>query len=148
MKKITLLIFILFVSLFFSSCQNVKHNEKNLSNNKEIHIKLDPSVESPNTTKKNLDDKYINVKYRDSLVNINNGSFEYLNTNKSSFIRGSWYDKDNKYMIIKLNNVYYHYCGLNEEKWNMFKNADSFGSFYKNFIKGNYDCRMGFIPNY
>lgn len=50
---------------------------------------------------------YVDVKYRDTPVNVAASQFEYLNTDISTFIDGAWYDKQNKYMIIKLNEVYF-----------------------------------------
>jgi len=93
-------------------------------------------------------DNIVEVKYRDTPVNIASSKFEYLNTDTSSFIRGAWYDKENQYMIIKLNEVYYHYCGMPEPAWMDFKKAESFGRFYNQAIKGRYDCRKRYVPDY
>lgn len=90
--------------------------------------------------------QYVNVKYRDDMVDIGNPRFEALDTSKSSFINGAWYDSGNEYMIIKLDSTYYHYCELPETVWNTFKKADSFGSYYNSSIKNKYDCREGHIP--
>ena len=91
---------------------------------------------------------YVYVKYRDGLVDIANPRFEYLDTSKSSLVRGAWYDDDNQYMIINLTGTYYHYCGMPTSIWNSFKLTDSFGSFYNSHIKGRYDCREYPIPQY
>ena len=91
---------------------------------------------------------YVNVKYRDDPVDIGHPRFDYLDTSKSSFIRGAWYDEDNGYMIIKLNITYYHYCGLLPDIWSDFKKAGSFGTYYNIYIKGNYDCRCNYVPKY
>ena len=92
--------------------------------------------------------KYVEVKYRDTLVNLSNPKFEYLNTDKSSFVGGAWYDQNNQYMLIRLRDTYYHYCGLPENVWNNFKRAESFGEYYNQNIKGNFDCRLGKVPAY
>lgn len=91
--------------------------------------------------------KIITVKYRNDLVNLNSGDFEYFPTS-SSFVNGLWYDQSNKYMIILLNSTYYHYCGLPLAEWKSFKSADSYGSYYNQRIKGNYDCRQSYVPSY
>ena len=91
---------------------------------------------------------YVSVKFRDTKVDLANPAFEYLNTDKSSWIRGAWYDRSNRYMIINLEGTYYHYCDMPGNVWNSFKQADSFGTFYNQSIKGNYDCRKGFVPEY
>lgn len=93
-------------------------------------------------------ENFVTVKYRDTPVNIASSKFEYLNTDRSSFIDGAWYDKKNEYMIIKLNEVYYHYCGLPKFVWRRFKKAETFGHFYNQEIKGHFDCRVGYIPSY
>lgn len=95
-----------------------------------------------------INSKYINVKYRDSKVNIADSRWEYLNTSESSFVNGAWYDGEENYMIIKLNSTYYHYCDIPRSIWNDFKVAESFGSYYNYSIKGNYDCRINHVPNY
>ena len=99
------------------------------------------------TTSQSHQSKLVSVKYRSGQVNVGLTSFEYLPTN-SSFVNGAWYDQSNKYMIIKLNSTYYHYCGLPLNAWGSFKKASSFGSHYNNNIKGNYDCRSGYVPSY
>ncbi len=91
---------------------------------------------------------YINVRYRDGLVDINHSRWEYQDTLKSSWIRGGWYDSENQYMIINLQGVNYHYCGMPESVWASFKVASSFGSYYNNYIKGRYDCRLNPVPRY
>ena len=93
-------------------------------------------------------EKFVTVKYREDPVNIANSAFEYLNTSKSSFVRGAWYDEENTYMVIKLQSTYYHYCGLPPITWTQFKYADSFGTTYNQKIKDRYDCRIGHVPDY
>lgn len=92
--------------------------------------------------------KYVKVKYREDLIDIGHPRFEYLDTSNSSFVRGALYDKENSYLVIKLKETYYHYCGLPLEIWKKFKKADSFGSYYLNYIKGYYDCRINYAPEY
>jgi len=91
---------------------------------------------------------YVDVKYREEPVDIADQEFEELDTSKSSFIRGAWYDEDNDYMIINLDGTYYQYCGMLNRTWASFKTADSFGSHYNKYIKGEYDCRLNKVPNY
>ncbi len=91
---------------------------------------------------------YINIRYRSDNVDIAHPRFEYLNTARSSWIRGAWYDEKNGYMIINLNGVYYHYCSMPRSVWNSFKSASSFGTFYNQRIKGMYDCRIHPVPQY
>ncbi len=92
--------------------------------------------------------RYVEVKYRDDPVDIAAPHFEYFDTSGSSFIRGAWYDQGNQYLVINLDGVYYHYCGLPPSVWSNFKEADSFGRFYNQNIKVKYDCRQGHVPGY
>ena len=91
---------------------------------------------------------YINIKYRDDTIDIGDPKFEHLNTSKSSFVRGAWYDKDSSYMVINLKGIFYHYCGLPSSTWYSFKKANSFGTYYNKYIYQNYDCRYNYVPTY
>lgn len=109
-------------------------------------------VKEQSTQKDKEENQYseqkVYVKYRDSSVDIAHLRFEYLDTSKSSWVKGAWYDDDNGYMIINLNGTYYHYCSMPEPAWNSFKSASSFGTFYNQSIKGSYDCRIYPVPQY
>ncbi len=91
---------------------------------------------------------YVDIKYRDDSIDISHSRWEYLDTSKSSFIEGAWYDKQENYMIIDLSGTKYHYCSMPESTWNRFKKADSFGVDYNVYIKGEFDCRENAIPHY
>ena len=88
------------------------------------------------------------VKYRQTTVDLADSRFEYLDTSKSSFVTGAWYDRINSYMVIGLRGTYYHYCRMPKNAWDSFRSADSFGRHYNAVIKGNYDCRLGGVPAY
>ena len=88
------------------------------------------------------------VKHRQTPVDVGDSRFEYLDTSRSSFITGAWYDSSNFYMVIGLRGTYYHYCRMPRNAWNSFQVADSLGRHYNAFIKGNYDCRLGGVPVY
>jgi KTSC domain len=76
------------------------------------------------------------VKYRETPVDLADRRFEYLDTSKSSFITGAWYDRNNSYMVIGLQGTYYHYCRMPKDAWDALRAADSFGKHYNAFIKG------------
>jgi len=95
---------------------------------------------SSSTTSNHVAD-FVSVKYRSDSVDIADPQFEELDTSKSSFVEGAWYDSDNQYMVIKLDDTYYHYCGMPQNMWREFKKASSFGKKYIASIKGNYDSR-------
>jgi hypothetical protein len=52
------------------------------------------------------------VKYRQTPVDLADRRFEYLDTSRSSFITGAWYDGSNSYMVIGLRGTYYFDCRL------------------------------------
>jgi hypothetical protein len=89
------------------------------------------------------------VKYRSANpVDVSHPRFEYLDTSRSSLVTGAWYDASNEYMIIGLRGVYYHYCRMPQPAWSAFRGAKSFGRHYRARIKGNFDCRLGGVPDY
>lgn len=92
--------------------------------------------------------RYVDIEYRETPVNLAADSFEYLNTADSSFVRGAWYDQGNRYLVLNLDGVYYHYCGVPGSVWTNLKTAESAGGFYQQSIKGRYDCRNGHVPHY
>ena len=132
MKKVFLIVAILSI---FSSCTEQKS-----------FVIQEKAVENVKSEVLAKNAEYIAVKYRETQVNI--ADFEELDTSKSSFIRGAWYDAQNEYMIIRLNNTNYHYCGLPKSVWENFKKTNSFGKFFNSKIKGYFDCRLGFVPDY
>lgn len=90
---------------------------------------------------------YVKIKYRDSKVNISTSNFESLGKSDST-VKDAWYDSSNKYMVIKLDVTYYQYCGMSNSEWGGLKNASSLYEFYQDNIKGNFDCRFNYVPQY
>jgi KTSC domain len=92
------------------------------------------------------------VKYRDSPVCIDN--FDCRETPQSSFVREVCYDGERSYMLIKLNEVWYHYCAVDRASFDGLINAPSVGSAYnQNFrshggVHGPFDCRDHPPPDY
>lgn len=92
----------------------------------------------------------VNVKYR-GFVDL--APFTCTDTPRSSFIGRVCYDKANQYMVIKLQNTYYHYCELPLATLNTFMAAPSMGQYFNKNIKGTgsdgpYDCRTHRMPKY
>ncbi len=85
------------------------------------------------------------VKYRGS---VNLAPFQCETVTRSSFIRRVCYDRRERYMLISLNGVYYHYCEIGTQTVSSLMKADSMGRYYNAFIKGNYDCRINRMPGY
>ncbi len=92
--------------------------------------------------------EYVDIKYREDSVDVSTPEWEYLDTSRSSWIEGARYDEEERYMIINLQGTNYHHCNLPRSTWESFKNADSFGSDYNSYIKGNFDCRDYTVPGY
>jgi hypothetical protein len=92
----------------------------------------------------------VDVKYR-GLVDVR--TFACSDVTRSSFIRRVCYDRANQYMLIKLNETYYHYCELPAAVLEQFMEAPSMGQFYNQNIKGwgsdgPFDCRTHRLPIY
>ena len=92
----------------------------------------------------------VNVKYRGD---IDLKPFTCTETPRSSFIQRVCYDQKERYMLINLRGVYYHYCELSSATFDSFMTAPSMGQFYNQNIKGSgsdgpFDCRTHRAPTY
>jgi hypothetical protein len=67
---------------------------------------------------------------------------------RSSFINRVCYDEANNYMLIKLNETWYHYCGIDAGTVDSLKSAESMGRYFNATIKGRFDCRSNAAPKY
>ncbi len=95
----------------------------------------------------NVTAESIYVKYK-GLVDVDNGHFSHLSLKYSSFINNIYYDDDNKYLLVQLNNTFYHYCSIPNNTVNSWVNSSSLGRFYNANVKGNFDCRTNPQPSY
>lgn len=82
------------------------------------------------------------VKYRGP-VSLENFSCSY---SSSSFVHRICYRSNREYLVVLLNQTYYHYCRVQQSVVDSWLSAGSKGKFYNAYIKGNYDCRLGGIP--
>jgi hypothetical protein len=87
----------------------------------------------------------VDVKYRGA---VDLAPFKCVLVDRSSFIRRVCYDAGNSYMIVKLNETYYHYCDIDNRTVDDFEAADSMGRFFNASIKGHFDCQTGHVPSY
>jgi KTSC domain len=85
------------------------------------------------------------VKYRG---NVSLKPFSCTDISRSSFIKRVCYDDKNEYMLIKLNETYYHYCEIDSGTVSSLLSADSMGRFYNASIKSRFDCRSRRVPTY
>jgi KTSC domain len=92
------------------------------------------------------DAETVNVKYR-GVVDLAPFSSDAID--RSSFIRRVCYDASNRYMIVQLNETYYHYCDIDSMTVDAFKTAESMGRYFNaSRLKGISDCRTGTVPSY
>ena len=87
------------------------------------------------------------VKYRPTKVDVSAANFQPLNRSDST-VKNAWYDTVNQYMIIKLSDTYYHYCGVPVDIWAGLKVSSSPYSYYRETLRGNFDCRLQPAPTY
>lgn len=86
------------------------------------------------------------VKYRTDPVNVD-GFVEYQ-LQPSSFVKELIYDADNAYLIVRLKHIFYHYCGVPQKTVSRWVSAESLGKFYHSNIRGRFNCRTGYVPQY
>jgi len=91
---------------------------------------------------------FVTVKYRADPVDIAAPYFESLDRSDSSVVGGAWFDSENQYLIINLQGTVYHYCGLADSVWSSLKSAPSMGTYFQDYIKGSFDCRVFPVPVY
>jgi hypothetical protein len=85
------------------------------------------------------------VKYRGA---VDLKPFFCERVSRSSLVTRVCYDRKERYMIINLNGIYYHYCEIDAGTVNNLLNARSMGRYYNESIKGNFDCRINRMPAY
>lgn len=82
------------------------------------------------------------VKYR-GVVNLK--SFNCTET-QSSVVHRICYQENSRYLIVQLGEIYYHYCRIAGPIVNEWLSAEPKGQFYNTRVKGNFDCRLGGVP--
>lgn len=85
----------------------------------------------------------VNVKYRGP---VDLASFQCA-TPSSSLVHRICYQASTSYVVVLLQNTYYHYCLVPESVIRNWLSAPSVGRFFRGSIKGSYDCRAGGIPD-
>jgi hypothetical protein len=92
------------------------------------------------------------VKYRDTPVCLQ--TFKCTETPQSSFVQTACYDKAKSYMLIKLNDTWYHHCSVDPASFDNLINAESVGTYYNQHFRshgtvhGPFDCRDHPVPVY
>ena len=94
----------------------------------------------------------VTIKYRDTPVCLN--TFACNETPQSSFVRQICYDAAKSYMLIKLNETWYHYCVVDRASVDNLIHASSVGTYYNQHFRsqgpvhGPFDCRDHPVPDY
>ena len=85
----------------------------------------------------------VNVKYRGP---IDLAPFTCEDITRSSFIDRVCYDRQNTYMLIKLNGIWYHYCEINADTVSNLLTANRWGAITTHRSKGSsIAARTGFL---
>src|SRR5271166_502840 len=108
-----------------------------------VCVALDPlwaqETQNQTATPRNASETVI-VKYRGP---VNLAPFQCEKITRSSLINEVCYDKDKQYMLIQLNDTWYHYCDIDGDTVTELLNASSMGHYYNASIKRSFDCRVG-----
>lgn len=67
---------------------------------------------------------------------------------RSAVVKRLCYDAREKYVVVNLTGVYYHYCEVPAVVVTNWRAAESMGRFYNQKVKGNFDCRVFRVPPY
>jgi KTSC domain len=87
----------------------------------------------------------VTVKYRDTPVCLD--TFECTETPQSGFVREVCFDAAKSYMLIKLNDTWYHYCSVDRASVDHLLKGPSVGRNYNQDFRshgpvhGPFDCR-------
>jgi hypothetical protein len=85
------------------------------------------------------------VKYRGP---VDLKPFQCNSVARSSLVNRVCYDRPERYMLVSVNGIYYHYCEIDPNTVSRFLAADSMGRFFNANIKGRFDCRVLRVPAY
>ena len=89
---------------------------------------------------------------RDAPVCLN--TFECTKTPQGGDVREVCYDREKKYMLIKLNETWYHYCSVDRASKDNLLNAKAIYKHYLVYFRshdpvhGPFDCRDYPVPKY
>ena len=80
----------------------------------------------------------VEVKYNGR---VDLASLSCIDVSRSSFIKRVCYDKAKSYLIMRLNDTYYHWCAVPQQSVDALMTADSMGRYFNANVKGKFDCR-------
>jgi hypothetical protein len=65
---------------------------------------------------------------------------------QSSFIRRVCYDEENRYMLVQLGSVWYHYCNVPDELATGLLETESAARYFNANVRGRFGCRANQAP--
>lgn len=67
---------------------------------------------------------------------------------RSANVKRLCYDEQQKYVLVSLKGIWYHFCGVPPATVSDWKRAASKGRYYNDNIRGNFDCSETHAPAY
>ena len=86
------------------------------------------------------------MKFRRSHVDVS--GFDHFEFEDDDELPEAWYDAENEYLLLCLEDTVYHYTRVPADVWTELKGEEDAMSFYEMEIEGNYDARDGGVPSY
>ncbi|MBD9402098.1 KTSC domain-containing protein [Comamonas sp. CMM02] len=92
--------------------------------------------------------KTVQVKYQGP---VSLDAFTCTDVHGDSNVNRICYDQKERYMVIKLDRTYYHYCEIDASTVAKLQSASSKNKFFQTNIRGNgndgpFDCRTHLVP--
>jgi len=67
---------------------------------------------------------------------------------RSANVKRICYDEPRQYLLVSLNGVWYHFCGVTPSTVSAWKQASSKGRYYNDNVRSNFDCTDVPPPSY
>jgi hypothetical protein len=74
--------------------------------------------------------------------------FRCENVARSPNVKRLCYDAHEKYVLVSLKGIWYHFCGVPPATVTEWKRARSKGQYYNDHIRENFDCSVTSAPSY
>jgi hypothetical protein len=74
--------------------------------------------------------------------------FRCENVPRGANVKRLCYDAEEKYVLVSLKGIWYHFCGVPPETVTAWRKSASKGRYYNDNIRGNFDCSELHAPAY
>jgi hypothetical protein len=74
--------------------------------------------------------------------------FHCENVARSVNVKRLCYDEQEKYVLVSLKGIWYHFCGVPPAIVSAWKKSGSKGRYYNDNIRSNFECSEGLAPAY